>query len=780
MPYQQVMHKFKHGEDVSAYETQIRKWRQLKLMWENFQNLWYSEVAHDWRVWDQSKEDQNADQSYYDKPINVFKAYLESIIAALSITIPPIRCYPDDADNSLDISTAKAGDKIGTLIYRHNDAPLLWLHSLFITITEGMVAAYTYPDTDKEYGTYEVKEHEDQVENHQITTCPICGYEIDDTIVDSDNSSPTPNVPPVSSPNEMANNTGGIPLPEGMEATEPCPACGNLITPLVEQKQEVIPVLLGVTNEPKSRVCIEVYGGLHVKIPNHCKKQKDVPYLLFSEEKDYSIVCEMYEHLTRSKKSDKTLKIKESSSKGGYSEYSQWGRLSPQYMEAYPENVVTINKIWIRPAKYNILADEDMIRTLKKEFPDGACVVFCNDQFCEAYPEKLDERWTLSVNPLADFLHFEPLAQSAVNIQDITNDIIALVLQTIEHGIGQTFADPAVLGFKQYEQTEVTPGGIFPATPKSGKSLSDGFFELKTATLSQEVLPFFQNIQSLGQVATGALPSLFGGQLEGSETASQYSMSRAQALQRLQNTWKMLCTWWKNVNSRAIPIYVKILHDQDGERDVQKDKDGNFINVVIRKADLLGKIGKMELEANENLPITWSQRRDTIEKMLTAGNPELIQMIAAPENLALVHEYLGLEDFYVPGEDDVNKQYDEIQLLLQSEPLPSVDPLNPEGTSSIPIDPIFDNNQIEFETVRKWAISEVGRQTKVDNPTGYQNVLLHGKEHNMALQQAMMQQAMAAQPPQGQQGKGAPPGKKPSSQGREAPITSDSQAPTIQ
>ena len=37
-------------EDRAVRDRQIRTWRRLKLLWENIQNVYYSEVAHDWRV----------------------------------------------------------------------------------------------------------------------------------------------------------------------------------------------------------------------------------------------------------------------------------------------------------------------------------------------------------------------------------------------------------------------------------------------------------------------------------------------------------------------------------------------------------------------------------------------------------------------------------------------------------------------------------------------------------------------------------------------------------
>ena len=150
-------------EDRSVRERQIREWRKLKYYWDNLTNIWWSDTAHDWRVWDAQVYQQSYnDQAYYDKRVNVFRAYLESIIAALSTTIPAVQCSPDDADDPLDISTAKAGDKIYELLAKHNDNPLLWLHALYIFSTEGMVAGYTYTEKKAEYGTYEEDEYEDE------------------------------------------------------------------------------------------------------------------------------------------------------------------------------------------------------------------------------------------------------------------------------------------------------------------------------------------------------------------------------------------------------------------------------------------------------------------------------------------------------------------------------------------------------------------------------------------------------------------------------------------
>jgi hypothetical protein len=516
---------------------------------------------------------------------------------------------------------------------------------------------------------------------------------------------------------------------------------------------------------------MECFGGLYVKVPIYARKQEDCPYLILSYETHYANAIEKFEHLHgKFAKKDEANKI--ATSVGPKDSYEQWGRLSPQYQGAYPTNNVTMRYAWLRPAAFNVLQDEDNVKKLKKLYPTGAKVTLVNDEFGDVNDEKLDDRWTLTYNPLSDYLHFDPLGLLLVSIQEITNDIVSLTLQTMEHGITQTFADPGVLDFDAYRQMESVPGGIYEAIPKTGKTLSDGFHEIKTANLSPEIQPFATQIQGLAQLVSGALPSLFGGQLQGSETASQYSMSRAQALQRLQNVWKIFTSWWKESFGKAIPAFIQEV--KEDEKDVQRDNDGNFINVFIRKAELEGKIGKVELEANENLPLTWSQQKDVIMQLLTAANPEVLAVIGSPENLPMIREAIGLTDFFVPGEDDRNKQYDEIKLLLDSEPLPNpMDPNNPEAPS-VDVDPTFDNHSIEFEICRKWIVSEAGRQTKMDNEAGYRNVLLHGKLHFMQMQMRMA-------PPMAPGGNGAAPPKKPNpSEMQEAPIQGEGNVNTVQ
>ena len=707
-------------EDVFVRERQLRQARQMKLLWAGFSNIWYSEVAHDWRIGNNTDYIDVDSSAYYDKPINVFRAYLESIIAALGTQIPAIDCAPDDADNASDITTAKAGNKIAELVYKHNNAPLLFIHALFLYCTEGMVAAYSYPKADVKFGTYDEEDYEDDEVTIQNKVCPLCGMNMpDEELSEQEMDEYMPDSDDVESHYEIQKK-GAI-----------CPQCLVAVDPEFKEEKMIVPRLVGVTRKPKSRQCIEAYGLMNVKIPVYARTIEEAPYLKYSYDVHYSKAISEFPNVKN--KMGGNSKI--SPSYGGMGDYyDRWMRLPVQYYGDYPRDTATINKYWIRPYAYNMLQDEDDINDLRKRFPDGIKVSYVNTEFGNAENEALDDCWTVTRNPLSDYIHYDPLGLLLTSVQEITNELTSLVLQTIEHGIPQTFADPGVLDFEAYRNTEAMPGAIYPTKAGAGKNIGDGFYEVKTATLSQEVLPFAEKIQEMGQLASGALPSLFGGaQPNSSKTAAQYSMSRAQALQRQQTPWKMFTFWWKDIFGKVIPSYIKCAK-ADEKYTVKDPSTGDFINVFIRKAELEGTIGSVELEAAEQLPLSWASIKEVVMQMMQGGNPVVMSTLMSPENIPFIKKAIGLNDIVIPGEDDRTKQLEEIRILTQSEPMPG-----PDGqmTPSVDIDPNVDNNAIQADICRRWAVSDAGRFCKQENPPGYTNVLLHMKRH-IDVQQAMM------------------------------------------
>jgi len=712
------------NEDIAVRQRQIRQCRKMKLYWAGFTRIWFSETAHDYRIWDEANEEKDNDAAYYDKPINVFRAYLESIIAALSINIPSIHCTPDNADNPDDISTAKAGNHIYDLVSKYVNSQLIFIQALYILCTEGMVACYNYSKEDEKYGTYNKPKYEN--EEIEARQCPLCGMILSDELFSQVGlEQPIEGAEDfdLSELDEFAPDDSDVDLHALLGKDEiVCPDCATVLDPNIQKEKIIIPRLVGHTKELKARQCVEMYGALYVKVPNYAKEQKDIPCLRLAYETHYSNAIARFDCLRGKKYDDIKLKGEQ----GAFDPYEQWGRLSTQYHGEYPNNNVTVRIFWFRPSFYHIL-DEEGCDDLMDKYPDGMKAIFVNDIFCEAHNECLDDCWTITKNPIADYIHFDPLGLLITSVQDITNDLIALTLQTIEQGIPQTFADPTVFDLKAYSGSEATPGAIYPTKAQSAtKNISEAFATLKTASLSPEVMPFGQQIQSMGQMALGALPSIFGGVAEaGSKTASEYAMSRAQALQRLQTPWRMITLFWKEIWGKVITSYIK--DAVEDEHFVKKDLQGNFINVFIKKSELDGKIGDIELEASDQIPATWQQKKDALMQLIQMNNPEILEALMSPENLGLLKEALGLPEFVLPGDDFRVKQFDEIRQLLDSEPIA-------DGIPSVEIDVELDDHALEAETCRSWLVSDAGRVAKIENPDGYLNVLLHMKLHVQQVQ----------------------------------------------
>lgn len=725
------------NEEPATRERQIRLYKKLEYYWSGFQRLHWNETAHDWQAWNENLNSSVSlnEAAYYDKPINVFRAYLESIIAALSATVPGIKCIPDDADNPLDVTTAKGGDKIAELVRKHNDAQLLWCRALFIYCTQGMIAAYTYSDTDDAYGSVDINNYEDFEEERTTQICPLCKMELTDD--------PIENALHEQDADEFKPDDEDIVRNDLEQQGTLCLNCQKIVNPEIQNQTFIVTRLTGQTKQAKTRQIIDVNGGLFVRVPNYVRSQKETPYVSYCYETHFTNVFKKYPNLRKTA----NIRSLKSTGAGGQEQYERWGRLNVQYLNEMPLNTPTVRNWWLRSSTFEYIDDDTLREELYKEFPNGCKVVFINDVFADACNQNLDDCWTLTYNPLSEYLTFDPLGTLVVSVQDITNDLVSLTLQTIEHGIPQTFADPATLNFKQYSETEATPGMIFPARSKTGSNLGDGFHSLQTASLGREVEPFADRINEMGQFVSGALPSLFGGAMPSSaRTASQYSMSRNQALQRLQTPWKMINVWWKQIFSKVIPAYMKTMI---ADEKLVRAKHGSFTNDVIKRAELEGKIGDIELESTDELPQTWAQIRDVVMQLIETQNSEILSMIGSPENLEILRQAIGLTQFKIPGESSREKQYREIQVLLQSGPMPIAMGPNGQTITGPTVEPemLVDDHPVEIAICQDWLRSDEGQLAKIENRPGYDNVTAHLVAHmDQNLQMQMMMGSGMGQP----------------------------------
>lgn len=487
------------------------------------------------------------------------------------------------------------------------------------------------------------------------------------------------------------------------------------------EEENVIPPIIGTSKEPKSRELLNIYGPLHVHVPSWCREQKDIPILKLSFEQHESLVKSVYP--------DKYDEIRGSA--------NDWttgtGREARARTSEYNDSkLVTVEVCWIRPWHF-ATEDKEKYSYLTKLYPEGVKVVIVNKQVLEKEAENLDDHWTITFPVMSEGLQSDPLGSGVMEIQELRNDAVNLADQTIRHAIPETFADSEVLDFEKYRNTERRPGQVFPVKMPPGLPISNAFHSLRTASLSQELDIFIKRLDQDGQFVAGAFPSIYGGpNIGGSKTFAEYSMSRSQALQRLSTHWKMLSSFWSDFIGRSCRQFARNLISRGYDEKFVKKTGGSFINAWITRAELQGRVGNVEPESSENFPITASQKRDLLLKILELKHEVVQNVIFNPENVQIVADAFGLPELYIPGSDDRNKQLYELQELSTQEPLD-------EQTPSIPIEPDIDDEPVHVQVIKAWMVSETGQLLKNSNPPAYMNCLLHLKAHISSIQVKMQE-----------------------------------------
>lgn len=676
-------------EDETLRYRLIQIWKRNDYYFNNIQNIFFDAEARDYRTID------NAIQSMVElgnlddiKTINIYRAFAESIISALSVQPPNVNFNPDDADDPEDLETAEAYSKIEELIKRHNHAPLMLIKALTTLYNQGVIAAHNYYKTDPSYGTYRVPKTIVRKENTYVDAkCPQCGDIIDSHL-------------PVPQMNEMGQ----------MPSTDiQCPQCGFHGPAEMNPQVEYIDEVSEYSDNPKGRSGFDIFGPTYVKMPLYARRQEHLGYLILRLEDNVAKFRAVYD--------DPTIQ----SGGGDTYKYERWGRIPPEYYGTLPVDIATARYAWFRPWYYYTLEDEDLIEALKSRFPKGVKATKIENDVLEYEEAELDDEWTVSFDPRANFIHAEPHGNAVIPIQDAKNDIFNLGLQSIEYGIPETFANPKTLNFQKYNQTRSTPGMVTPALPPGpDKSLADGFYSVKTATLSNEYIEFDSGIDRLGQFISAAMPSIWGGVAKAGETtATESSDTKATALQRLQILWNIVSVFWAQMMAKCVADFAKNM--KEDERFTKKE-NGSFINVWIEKSSLNGKIGDVEPEINGQIPQSWAQKKEFIMGLINmaVNSPQLTAILMHPSNVEIIKLSTGMPDFYVPGEYDRNKQWSEYYILSNG------------GQVSVDID--VDDHQVHQQVLKNILVSPVGLMLYRTNAKAYQSCIMHYREHEMALQ----------------------------------------------
>jgi hypothetical protein len=673
-------------EDDYVRKQQIKTWKKADEFWSGIQFVFWSESRQNWisptetRWFSQEEGREESEGPFYDFVINIYKAHGESIIAALGAQIPGVRFPPDDADDDEDIMTSRTYSKIADLIQRHNDAKVTYLMALFMLWNQGLVCAYHAPKADRAFGKINIPKYK------QGLTCPNCQEQ-----------------KPVDEDNDEEIDT---------EAGSPCPTCGTMM--------QMGTVLDGFSDAPKTRVLIDIYGPLFVKVPYHARTQKDFKYLCFGIDQPKALMKDLYPDIKDEINADQSDMMQFERMARSPSTYSAASRVDEN------RDLTTFRRCWIRPWAFEDLGPEkeEEIKKLKKLFPHGCYMAFIGSTYAEARDEDLDKYWTIGKAGLSTYIHSDPLGQPLMPVQEMTNVMRNLTLETIEQGIPSTFADPEVIDFNNYARHEARPGMVYPARKRLGEKMSDSFYEGGRATLSGEVPVFGQQLERDGQFVTGSFPSIYGGATDAkSRTAAEYNMSRQMALQRLSIVWTFVTSWWAKMMEKCVHLYVD---NMISDEKYTTRENNDYVSVWIRKSEATGHVGDVEPEGSDSFPISMPQKQAMFLKLLDLKDDMLHAAMFDPSNRKTFADIMGFPDLEIPGENQRIKQSRETAMMMQGQP--------------VPIEPGLDDDDIHIFTLRNYLVDSVGLDAKQTNPQGYELCKQHLQEHEKSAQAAKDQE----------------------------------------
>ena len=404
----------------------------------------------------------------------------------------------------------------------------------------------------------------------------------------------------------------------------------------------------------------------------------------------------------------------------------------------------SLDYFWLRPAAYTML-DDQYRDQLREQYPRGIRLAFVGDVFAEAIAGSMDDELRVFHATAGDGQNRNGLGDWIVPVQEELNNLMNMTQEYFEYGIGEELSDNQIWDSDADQDRRAVPGGRQTVVRPSGTPLADCFYT-RTGTEPPELLiRFIEYLQGpLAQFLSSQQAAIYGESDKHNETAKGIALLRNQALGLVGLVWMPFTQGWAEVVHQAVKATSAAKVGKISTLVPVQGRKGSTEQVDIDTEDLKGNILSTP-ETDENFPESWTEKSNKLMGLLSDSekNPALASIMQLPANQQLLKMAFGLDELEVPGQAANDKQLAEIDDLLLTGP--TVDPQTGQPTSTIPIDPDFDDHAAELEAGKRWVVDpEQGQKIKRENPAGFMNVRLHLLLHKQVVDQAQAQQQQQA------------------------------------
>ena len=713
---------------------------------------WWDYTTGSWRSTTASTGGQLAQVPYGQSQslyvMNIFRPFVLSVISLIVGNRQTVKARPDDPNRQEDMEATQAANvvlRVHEKFERMHDTAVRIVFGLCVW---GTIGSYVRTVVDGERWGYIDQPQEDWQDEKQGPdrfSCPICKDDLHDE-------------------NDFA---------QAKKSGQPwnCKSCG---APLSEQPD--IPAPVGPVRKPqvgqdgkpvtkripRGRTVRTVVDGAELKLPPEAAEQSEFPFLIRSREVDKAIPRSTYPEIA-----DKISGASTSADVGTSSEFERRIRRQMTHgVTVEGRNVITderdritLTECWFRPRAFYQIDDIVVRQQLLSLFPGGCKIVWANDTFCEVRPESMDDHW--------DICHAMPgrgqirdgIFRDLISVQEIANDLLNIIRDTIEYTLPVTFISTRVLDVRKWARSQVVAGATYNVV-ETGRPVSEGFYQTQPARLPEFATQLLTQLRTeIAQFIIGAFPAAYGGGTPGNSTAQGIEIERQSALGRINLFLQRI----REHNARVGALIVNDFKNNAIEPVSYVDEldGGDLVLHTVSPEDFeLGSF-RGEFEMAEEFPTTWAQKQALLLQMFQM--PAFAGWLGMLKNLLQIKTTLGT-DLYAPGEEAYKREFQLIAQLLQGEPQPGQPQpipgqIGPDGQpamgpaqpkASIPVNPL-DDNPTMLQADMDFYFSERGRAAMEKGGPGWENFMAHVMERQAAI-------PAPAPPPMKGGGGGATPG----------------------
>ena len=699
-------------------------------------------------------------------PTNIYSARAQMIIAALTRSVPNVRFGPAQANSDAAITAAESADKFTQVISKNNDLILIQTDGSRYLWTDGRYCYWSrYVKDGERFGWEEDDEPSYVIPELEAAEEEKPGH----TDVEAEAASASEATPAGEGESPEVGAFGAAPgaeaEPEGRETEKAEPVSPS-------EKPEG---LRG--RKPHGQEVRTCHGKLEVKlVPMMANELCDVDVLQLEYEVDIARAKGMFPWVCDEIKSGGTG-VAEADLARLARQNVKLGMQSTYITSSSVAEDTTVLRSWIRPA-YLMHASKGLRDGLIEKFPNGCLVVYAGETFCYARNESLDDSWSMAQAYSGDGQNRNAMGTSTLPVQKRLNTWLDLMNDFFVRAVPRKWMDNKAFNVQAIKQQTNVPGDVGPFQRQPGVPVAELIFVEPQVLPPTTLSDFIQQYSGpLAELLSGAYPALAGGDVGTADSGVAIATQRDSALGRLAPTWHSM----KKCEAQSMRQLVRWGAKCRDKSINEQIPGGEAIRIEIN--DLKGNI-LVYAESDENFPETYTQKKNSITLLFqdASKNPELSAIFDHSANLEFCQSMFGLRDLYIPKVASRNKQLGEIELLLRQKPAPNpklvaaqsqllkmqkviaktpgADPsmlqqvqqqiqqlmATQPQVSSIPIDPLTEDNAVEAETCWQYLNSAAGRRDKRTSRTGYENVRLHFLEHETANQEKIANQVQGKPP----------------------------------